>query len=156
MTERGLRPIGEVEPGERVSAFDFETGEWILREVTERHDNLYHGPVVTVDLGVSKIETTVYHPFWVLDGRDLAERSQPRELQPHESEGLSLTGRWVNSHELRAGDIVFGHDRLPHVIQSVSQRFEPDFPVSNLTIADRKSTRLNSSHLRLSRMPSSA
>jgi hypothetical protein len=54
----------------------------------------------------TKIEATAYHPFWVIEGRDLQERSKPRELREHEDEGLSLPGRWVNSHELRAGDCI--------------------------------------------------
>jgi hypothetical protein len=60
--------------------------------------------------------------------------SRPRELQEHEDEGHSLTGRWVNSHELRAGDWIITRSGTRAHITEIRQHFEPAFPVSNLTI----------------------
>jgi len=70
----------------------------------------------------------------VIEGRDLQERSKPRELQEHEDEGHSLTGRWGNSHELRAGDWIITRSGTRALITEIRQHFEPAFPVSNLTI----------------------
>ena len=67
-TETGLRPIGEIRPGERVRSFDFGSGEWMLREVTDRIDSLYTGAVLTITAGRSVIEATIHHPFWVVAG----------------------------------------------------------------------------------------
>lgn len=61
-------------------------------------------------------------------------RSKPRELQEHEDEGHSLPGRWVNSHELRAGDCIITRSGTRAFITEIRQRFDDDFPVSNLSI----------------------
>src|SRR5207253_2517421 len=61
-TEAGLRPIAQVEPGERVWAYDFQGGVWRLCEVEYRHDANYDGPLVTIDIGVGEVTTTAYHP----------------------------------------------------------------------------------------------
>ncbi|MFN9420198.1 MAG: hypothetical protein ACK578_22295, partial [Pirellula sp.] len=82
----------------------------------------------------SWVETTSYHPFWVVEGRDLNERSVPRELDPSEDEGKALRGRWVNSHELRAGDTIHLHDGTSARISRIEQRYESLLPVSNLTV----------------------
>ncbi len=70
----------------------------------------------------------------MIEGSDLQERSRPRELQEHEYEGHSLPGRWVNSHELRAGDWIITRSGTRAIITEIRQHFEPAFPVSNLTI----------------------
>ena len=61
-------------------------------------------------------------------------RSKPRELQEHEDEGHSLPGRWVNSHELRAGDCIITRSGTRAIITEIRQRFDDAFPVSNLSI----------------------
>lgn len=61
-------------------------------------------------------------------------RSKPRELQEHEDEGHSLPGRWVNSHELRAGDCIITRSGTRALITEIRQRFDDAFPVSNLSI----------------------
>ena len=131
-TERGLRPIGSVEPGERVWAYDFRRGVWELAEVECRHDSKYTGPLVTLDLGVAEITATAYHPFWVISGADLEARPTPRRLEATEDRGLSLPGRWVNSHDLCVGDVVFlrtGEATIRRVSQCHRQT-----AVCNLTI----------------------
>jgi hypothetical protein len=133
-TEIGLRPIGEIEPGDLVYGFDFVSGIPVLAEVETRHDNFYDGAVVRLEVNGSWVETTSYHPFWVVEGRDLNERSVPRELDPSEDEGKALRGRWVNSHELRAGDTIHLHDGTSARISRIEQRYEPLLPVSNLTV----------------------
>ena len=139
-------PIGEVLPGTEVLSFDFATGQWLPSLVLERHDSVYRGPVSTIEtapLGEgppgepATVQTTAYHPFWVLQGTDLAERPACRKLLPGEDEGRSLQGRWVNSHDLRAGDVVLGADGSPCRVVGTAGRWEEALPVSNLTVADR-------------------
>ncbi|EAQ79172.1 polymorphic toxin-type HINT domain-containing protein [Blastopirellula marina] len=128
--------MGEIRPGERVQSFDFASGEWKLRTVTDRIDSLYRGAVLTIDTGDSRIETTIHHPFWVVQGHELTFRSTPRLLSGGEDERQALPGRWVNSHELQAGDIIYSRDGKTRIIRSIHQRYEDAFPVSNLTIGD--------------------
>jgi len=90
--------------------------------------------VISITVDNTTIEATAYHPFWVIEGRDLQERSKPRELQEHEDEGHSLPGRWVNSHELRAGDCIITRSGTRVLITEIRQRFDDAFPVSNLSI----------------------
>jgi len=135
-TPAGPKAIGEIEPGELVFAHDFETGRWLPRRVLERHDSLYNGPLVAITTDGGTIQTTLYHPFWVLRGSDLHERPTPRELADHEDQGLSLQGRWVNSHELRAGDVLIGRDGSPQIVLHIAQQYEELYPVSNLTIEE--------------------
>lgn len=133
-TATGPRPIGEIEPGEQIWSYHFERGVWGLCEVKERLDNTYSGPVISITVDSTTIEATAYHPFWVIEGRDLQERSKPRELQEREDEGHSLPGRWVNSHELRAGDCIITRSGTRALITEIRQRFDDAFPVSNLSI----------------------
>ncbi|TWT38309.1 polymorphic toxin-type HINT domain-containing protein [Blastopirellula retiformator] len=60
----------------------------------------------------------------------------PRLLSTGEDEGPVFPGRWVNSHELQAGDVITGRDGRPQIIRQIHQRYEESFPVSNLTIGD--------------------
>lgn len=120
--------------GCETGSYHFESGTWVPRSVQERHDNLYNGPLVTITTDGGPIRTTLYHPFWVVEGYDLEERPAPRELSEHEDEGQSLEGRWVNSHDLQAGDLLIGTDgRLQRVLK-IAQEYQELFPVSNLTI----------------------
>lgn len=135
-TPSGPRPIGGIQPGDLVLAFDFEIGDWVTREVIERHDSNYYGPLVTVTTDGGPIRATVYHPFWVVQGFDLEERDTPRELAEDEDQGLALAGRWVNSHELRAGDVIIGRDGRELRVRRVEQEYVEAFPVSNLTIEE--------------------
>ncbi len=133
-TPAGPRPIGEILTGESVLAYNFKQGEWVERRVETRHENIYEGPVLTLTTESGTIRTMVYHPFWVERGRDLGERSVPRELSPVEDQGFSLEGRWVNSHELRVGDILIGQDGSRRALLRIEQEFKSAFPVNNLTI----------------------
>lgn len=133
-TPDGQRAIDEIKQGESVLAFDFERGEWVVRSVIERHDNNYDGPVITLRTSGGTVTTTAYHPFWVQEGCDLPERSKPRELAENEDEGLSLAGRWVNSHELRAGDVLVTNSGETTRLLGIEQHYDPKFRVCNLTI----------------------
>jgi hypothetical protein len=132
-TETGLRPIAEVQAGDRVWAYDFASGEWRLCVVECRHDSVYDGPLVQIDLGHCKVKATAHHPFWVVQGHQLDERWTPHHLRPGESEGMALAGQWVNSHELRAGDVVCLRRGEWARILRLEQWYERT-PVCNLTV----------------------
>ena len=135
----GLKPIGEVVPGDKVKAFDFATGKWVATEVLKRHDNLYTGAIVKIYAGDSAIEATLNHPFWVVKGEELDRRRIPEKLSPGEDEGCSLCGRWALSQDFQAGDLVFGVDGKYRQIVRTEQRYETQLPVANLTIRDHHS-----------------
>jgi RHS repeat-associated protein len=118
-TEAGLRPIAGVESGERVWAYDFVVGDWRLSEVERRHDGNYNGAFVTIDFGQGELTATAYHPFWVLEGEGLEERPAPLEVPVSEDRGRSLPGRWVNSHDLREGDVLFLRAKEPAAVRRV-------------------------------------
>ena len=54
-TSSGLRSIAHIEANQLVWAFNFNTGDWTLCPVECRHDAIYDGPLVTIDLGDSKV-----------------------------------------------------------------------------------------------------
>ncbi len=132
-TETGLRAMAGVERGDRVWSYEFGTGEWRLSEVEFRHDSDYDGPLVTIELESGKVTSTAYHPFWVMEGRELEYRSPIRHVAPTEDRDQSLPGRWVNSHDVIENDIVFIRGGGPTKVRRVAQRQERT-PVSNLTI----------------------
>ncbi len=132
-TETGLRPIGRVVAGERVWAYNFEVGAWQLRQVEARHDTNYVGVLVTIDVGQEEIRATAHHPFWVIQGDDLAARPVPRKLGPEEDQGRALPGRWVNSHDLREGDVVLLRSVGPRTVRRIGQQ-PARMPVCNLTV----------------------
>jgi len=57
-------------------------------------------------------------------------------LSDHEDEGLSIPGRWVNSHDLLPGDVLLTRDGRRARLQVIHQRYEEQFRVVNLTIAE--------------------
>jgi len=81
-----------------------------------------------------EVETTAYHPFWVLEGHALGDRPRPKELAEDEDEGLAIRGRWVNSHDLLAGDLLLTRDGRQVRVLRITQRYEESFDVCNLTI----------------------
>jgi hypothetical protein len=134
-TESGLRPMSQVGAGDRVWGYDFLNGVWRLCRVECRHDANYDGPLVTLYADVGMVTATAFHPFWVIQGDDLASRPTPRHVGPDEDQGGSLAGRWVNSHDLREGDVILLRDRGPVTVRRVIQRHERT-PVCNLTVEE--------------------
>lgn len=136
-TDRGQQPLGTVEPGQMVEAFDFASGHWVATEVLRRHDHRYTGTLVAVACGDARIEVTARHPFWVVEGENLADRPAPQHLPSGADEGLTLAGRWIDSDQLRAGDVVVGRDGRRHRIDNVELRQVENLRVCNLTIRDQ-------------------
>ncbi len=134
-TETGLQPITRIKTGDRVWGHDFATRSWRLCEVAGVHENSYSGMLVTVKVGESAVAATAYHPFWVVEGDGLETR--PAIVSEEVKEGLSgeQPGRWVYSHDLRAGDVVLLKGGERHAIREVTQR-QGQSLVYNLTVAD--------------------
>ena len=134
-TETGLRPIVTILAGERVWAFDFRAGEWRLCEVEARQDSIYEGSFVKLVVDGGAIEATAYHPFWVVEGYDLEDRPIPRQLDKAEDRGGALKGRWVNSHDVRPGDVIYLRNGTTRQVLRTEQRLVEQ-PVCNLTVRD--------------------
>jgi hypothetical protein len=138
-TPTGQRRIDSIVEGEEVLAFDFERGQWRPNAVLTCHRSRYLGAVVSIETETGLVEATAYHPFWVLEGHDLENRPRPKELTQDEDEGLSIQGRWVNSHDLFAGDLLVSVGGRPLRVLRTSQRYETSFSVCNLTVRDHHS-----------------
>lgn len=133
-TDDGLKPLGNVEPGTMVYAFNFSTCEWLLAEVEKRHDNLYSGMWITLVLEYDRIEVTAGHPFWVVEGDRLQQRSRSRESDRTKDLTTTFPGRWLDSDELQAGDFIASRVGPSRRIERIEKREVQDQAVCNLTI----------------------
>lgn len=133
-TPDGLKPIGEFQPGDVVLAFNHELGTWQPRRVEKVHRNFYEDSLVTIHTETDSIQATVYHPLWVISGRNLDDRPACQELSPQEDERLALPGRWVNSHDLRPGDVLVDTSGRKQYVLRTEQEFVSGFAIVNLTI----------------------
>jgi hypothetical protein len=138
-TPQGKRRIDEIRENDLVFAFDFTSGQWVERPVEVCHRNLYQGSLIEISTKHGTVVATAYHPFWVLEGHDLANRPRPRKLADTEDEGLALRGRWVNSHDLMAGDLIYSTEGRELRVLKIVQTYEEQFEVCNLTIAQNHS-----------------
>jgi hypothetical protein len=138
-TPQGKRRIDEIRENDLVFAFDFTSGQWVERPVEVCHRNLYQGSLIEISTKYGTVVATAYHPFWVLEGHDLANRPRPRKLTDTEDEGLALRGRWVNSHDLMAGDLIYSTEGRELRVLKIIQRYAEQFEVCNLTIAQNHS-----------------
>jgi hypothetical protein len=132
-SEAGFRPIAQIEAGERVWAYDFPAGVWRLGEVECRSDAHYEGRLVTLRIGAVEVTATADHPFWVIEGPELEKRPALGHLDVSADRGESLPGRWVNSQDLRAGDVLYQREGGPVTVSRIRHRQE-SLLVCNLTI----------------------
>jgi len=114
-TEAGLRPIEDIEVGERVWARDEETGETALKSVTDliqRHERvIWEVSLIGANGEAETFETTDDHPWWVA------------------GQG------WKRTAELTAGMAVVTRDGRGMVLASVIETGRTDVTY-NLTVAD--------------------
>lgn len=68
-------------------------------------------------------------------GEDLESRNAPEHVGADEDRGGSLAGRWINSDDLRVGDMVFLRGRGEVRIDRIGVRRERT-SVCNLTVRD--------------------
>ena len=113
-TELGLTPIEEIEPGESVHVYDERTGSYTTAAVTSLFVKDWVGDLVTIQVDGTSVTATGNHPFFVVEGVDLASRPIPHEFQSSETAPLlpapkHLPGsRWVEARHLLAGDLLLG------------------------------------------------
>jgi RHS repeat-associated protein len=111
VTAAGMAPIEQVEVGESVWSYDHEAEQWELREVLLTFEHDYFGDLVTLKLefddgSTDEITATGNHPFWVVEGEELAERPAVEKL-PEAGRIVNpygTGGRWTEARWLRLGD----------------------------------------------------
>jgi Pretoxin HINT domain len=74
--------------------------------------------MATIRVEGETIRATGGHPFWVVDGEDLAERRLPERISAYEVGGRQ-PGRWVLAVDLRAGDKILRRDGVVSALDSV-------------------------------------
>jgi hypothetical protein len=114
-TQFGQCPIETVQQDDRVWSFNLLTGQWELCRVVETYSREHEGDLVKVFIAGSAIESTYHHPYWVVEGEDLAERPAPDHVRAITVRDAIVPGRWVDAGDLRIGDVLLLQDgrRLP-------------------------------------------
>ncbi len=118
-TELGHKRIEIVLPGDRVWACDLTTSKWELRSVVETYVTEYVGETIRVMVAGEWIESTRHHPFWVAEGKNLADRPTPEHVAAAMAEGGTLPGRWVDAGDLELGDLVLFKDGRRAPIEAI-------------------------------------
>ena len=108
-TEDAAKPIQAVHALERVWAFDLLSGEWKLCLVAETFARRYEGRLVSVSAAGESIRATSGHPFWVVEGQDLAARPWGEHI-PELLGPCRVPGRWVDAGDLQVGDVLLLKD----------------------------------------------
>ncbi len=133
-TERGKTAIKNVQPGDKVYAFDFKANQWVLQEVQKRHQSQYSGAMYELTIGDDAIKVTAEHPFWVISGEALQSRPTNAHLARGEDEGIYLPGRWVDASHLRIGDVLTDQAGATHTLERVVRHDVVRQEVCNLAI----------------------
>ena len=97
------------------------------------HDD-YHADLVHVTVGGDTIQGTMLHPFWVISGKDLDERTIRSHLE-QPPEGSQIPGRWVDATDLKIGDQLLLRDGSQGVIENVRNE-HVNTTVYNFAVAD--------------------
>jgi hypothetical protein len=114
-TEHGQRPIESISAGQRAWSCDLASGQWRLCRVEETYAFDHVGERVETFVGGSRIASTYHHPYWVVEGDDLDQRSTPDHVAGALVPNATVPGRWVDAGDLRVGDVLLLMDgrRLP-------------------------------------------
>ncbi|NLX25637.1 MAG: hypothetical protein GXY61_06715 [Lentisphaerae bacterium] len=100
----GAVPIEDIQAGDSVLSYDFESGKQVYSEVVRPLEHSYSGEIAYVQIGEEEIAATANHPFWVVNGEELDVRAVPEDSGL--DEGGAGPSRWVCAGDLRVGDIV--------------------------------------------------
>lgn len=131
-----LKPIEQVEAGERVWAYDPKTQAWSSREVIRPLEHDYDGDVIRIIVGGQPIEATGNHPFWVASGSNLSERPAAHDVPAAERAATeSRAGRWVEARSLLPGDLLVIRSGQMATVEEVAAR-RAKLKVYNLQVAD--------------------
>jgi hypothetical protein len=131
----GLIPVEDLSVGSEVWAFDHITGEWRPCRVEQTFANDYVGTLVEVNLTEEAIESTVTHPYWVVQGEGLESRPRTTHVEIIRPEGATTAGRWVDAQHLCEGDELFLRDGRAVAIRSIKNR-QFSGKVYNIKVAD--------------------
>ena len=96
-TEEGLKPIEEIEVGDKVLAYDEATGEQAYKPVVQLFRNTTE-EWYRVNVNGEEIVCTGGHPFYVVNAE--AER----RIVQFEGDASNGKGAWICANELRIGD----------------------------------------------------
>jgi len=133
-SEHGLRPIEEIKAGEKVLAYDHNTGFWILANVIKPLTHNYNGDFINITLlttiGSDQIKPTGNHPFWVISGKNIDARPAVKDV-PLLEQAMTTNGRWVEARDLCIGDALLQHDNSVATIVDV-RSLSGQSPVYNL------------------------
>ncbi|MBN2065035.1 MAG: hypothetical protein JW745_09560, partial [Sedimentisphaerales bacterium] len=121
LTGCGPCPIETIESGDTVLAYDFTSQEWLPASVEKPLVHDYDGLIYTITVAGEIIEVTAGHPFWVVDGAELALRPESGHVYENER-GMVCAGRWVDSQDLRIGDKLLLTDNSSPAITALSSR----------------------------------
>ncbi len=102
LTDEGLIPIEDIEPGDVVYSVDPDTGSVFLARVMRTFSVVYEGVMVSVEVNGECMVSSAEHPYFVKSGLNLSSRPSPKHLVSAEEK----TGRWVNAEDLRTGDVL--------------------------------------------------
>ena len=100
--------------------------------------------MIELTVAGEKIQATFGHPFWVIEGEELDSRPRREHIVKASVGDTSVPGRWVDSHDLRPGDVLLLKDQKPARITAIATRPSPgivyNFAVDDLhCYADRAS-----------------
>jgi hypothetical protein len=119
-TAQSLKEIETILPGEAVWAYDLAEMKWKFCQVAETFEHEFHGDLITVEVAGESIEATWNHPFWVIEGRELARRGTPEDVPEM---GASATiGRWVEARDIRPGDVLLLRGRKRAEVSGLATR----------------------------------
>ncbi len=119
-TETGLRPIQDVGIGDLVWAFNLSDGTWRLCPVLDTHESDHTQPLVELTIAGETVRATLGHPFWVIEGDDLASRPRRSHILKASTSSPIVPGRWVDSHDLKVGDVLLLRGTRPARITEIS------------------------------------
>jgi len=118
-TPEGSKSIESVRAGDQVWAYDVVSSTWQPRRVVQTFSSQYDGMMVYVRLEGEQITSTARHPFWVVRGERLKERSSLEHL-PSVPDGATQEGAWVDACDLEEGDELLLQDRRIVHVQSLA------------------------------------
>lgn len=115
--------IEEILVGDLVLSCDPFTSEWSYQTVMQTFENTYTGEVILLEIEDEVIEVTGGHPFWVVDGVNLASRPIVDHILYGER-GMTPNGRWVNARDLKPGDIFLDYFDNEFTLENISYRYD--------------------------------
>jgi hypothetical protein len=130
----GFKEIQDIRVGDIVWSFDQQSDAWLLKPVEATFVHEYSGDVITITAGGVSIDVSGNHPFWVLSGRNLADRPAPVDVPPAERI-LTSSGRWVEARSLQVGDHLLYLGSESANVSQISDRFDRIL-VYNIRVSD--------------------